>query len=411
MKSQSQTIYSGDSALKQIEKEVQGEFVTLNGEAFYKISNFDAMEPFFVSIVSSSDHWLFIASTGGITAGRGNADQAIFPYYTVDKITENSENSGHKAIFMVDQAQRLSLWEPFSDRQDGSYQIERNLYKNNSGTTLVFEEINHDLQLGYRYAWRTSEKFGFVKTSHLINDGDAPCQVDLLDGIQNILPANVANVTQNTFSSLLDAYKRSELEPESGLGIFALSSTLTDLAEPSESLLATTVAQIGLHSAGTLLSSTQLDRFRAGKPIQPETDIRGRRGAYFINTTLSLDPGDERSWHFMIDASQDAAAVAQKIHWLKGGPARLVQELEADIAAGQVKLWEIVASADGIQLSNNQLFSAHHFANVLFNVMRGGIFTDQYWVQASDFIDFVTIRNRPVLHSNTDFFDSLPSKF
>jgi hypothetical protein len=92
-------------------------------------------------------------------------------------------------------------------------------------------------------------------------------QVELLDGVQNILPANVTSTTQNAFSCLLDAYKRSELDLETGLGIFALNSTLTDLAEPSESLLATTVFQVGLAQANHLLSSLQLERFRSGMGI------------------------------------------------------------------------------------------------------------------------------------------------
>ena len=227
MKNQSRTIYAGAVPQKLTGKAVQGEYCTLLGESFYKISNFDAMEPFFISIVSSSDHWLFIASTGGLSAGRGSAEQAIFPYYTVDKLTENSENTGSKTILLVSNAQRTSLWEPFSDRQRGAYAIERNLYKNESGTALVFEENNLDLGLTYRYAWRTSERFGFVKTAWLVNDADVACQVEVLDGLQNILPANVAMATQNIFSSLLDAYKRSELHAESGLAIFALSSLVT----------------------------------------------------------------------------------------------------------------------------------------------------------------------------------------
>jgi len=75
-----------------------------------------------------------------------------------------------------------------------------------------------------------------------------------------------------------------------------------------------------------------------------------------------------------------------------------------------LRLWEIVASADGVQLSRSQATSTHHFANVLFNVMRGGIFADQYWIQAKDFVDFVSVHNRPVIQANPDFFDQLPKK-
>lgn len=409
MNHDSPTVFIGDTPYKHTEQAVHGDYVILLGEPFYRIQNFDAMDPFFISLISSSDHWLFIASTGGLSAGRTNAEHALFPYYTVDKLTENSENTGNKAIVLVTRAGRTSLWEPFSSHR-GSYSIQRNLYKNVTGTTLVFEEINADLGLTYQYAWRTSERFGFVKTTWLKNTADAPCQIELVDGLQNILPANVAMATQNVFSSLLDAYKRSELVPETGLAIIALNSTLTDLAEPSESLLATTVAQIGLAQAGYLLSSAQLDRFRTGKGLTAETEVRGQRGAYFVHTHVDLTPRSERSWHLIADVDQDSAAIVQTIQWLHGDPAALTQELEADIAANQASLRRIVASADGLQLSNSPIYDAHHFANVMFNVMRGGIFADHYWVTAADFIDFVSVRNRSVLQANADFFAALPQR-
>jgi len=186
MSKNNQPIFIGETVRKGTGPEVGGEFVSLLGETFYKINNYAAMDPFFMSIVSSSDHWLFIASTGGLTAGRGSAERAIFPYYTVDKITENSENTGNKAILLVTpagNAGRTSLWEPFSDLQRGSYAIQRNLYKNETGTALVSEEHNLDLGLTYRYAWRTSDRFGFVKTTWLLNTRASACQVNLLDGL------------------------------------------------------------------------------------------------------------------------------------------------------------------------------------------------------------------------------------
>ena len=63
-------------------KSVNGEQVFLDGEAFYKIENFDLMDDFFMTITSSSDVWNFLWAQGGITAGRKNSDFPIFPYYT-----------------------------------------------------------------------------------------------------------------------------------------------------------------------------------------------------------------------------------------------------------------------------------------------------------------------------------------
>ena len=51
-----------------------GEQIQFNGELFYKISNVANMRPFFMSIVSSNDHWLFLSSNGGISAGRSNSN-------------------------------------------------------------------------------------------------------------------------------------------------------------------------------------------------------------------------------------------------------------------------------------------------------------------------------------------------
>ena len=53
---------------------VVGRQVALEGEAFYQIENYDQIRPFFMSMVSASDLWMFISSTGALTAGRGNPD-------------------------------------------------------------------------------------------------------------------------------------------------------------------------------------------------------------------------------------------------------------------------------------------------------------------------------------------------
>jgi hypothetical protein len=405
---QKKQIFIGEGVQKPPAQQASGGFVYLNGERFYKINCMDAMQPFFISLVSSSDHWLFIASTGGLTAGRASAEQALFPYYTVDRITENNQNTGNVAVLRVTRQERCYLWEPFSERQPGIYRVERSLYKNLAGTMLIFEEANRDLDLVYRYAWRTGEEFGFIRTAWLVNGTSAPCQVELVDGLQNLLPANVSTQTQNIFSVLLDAYKRSELDPETGLGIFALSSNLTDLAEPSEALLATTVAQVGLTGADYLLSTRQLEAFRSGGDVYPEVDVRGQRGAYLVHTTLHLTPGEARAWHQVADVTQDHAAIARLRKLLRSNPEQLFARVEQDAASNQANLVKLVASADGLQTSQDTLITSHHFANVLFNVMRGGIFATNYSIQAADLREFIATHHPALLGDQAEFFSRLP---
>jgi len=63
-------IHLGNTKLHPKNKEVRGQFGDIQGEKFFKISNYNEMPDFFMTIVSDSDHWMFISSNGSLTAGR-----------------------------------------------------------------------------------------------------------------------------------------------------------------------------------------------------------------------------------------------------------------------------------------------------------------------------------------------------
>jgi len=177
-------MYIGDKVASFEANEVKGKLVIIGDESYYRITNVDEMRPFFMSIVSNSNHWMFISSNGGLSAGRKDCDNALFPYYTDDKITESAEITGSKTILQVHTEGKTYLWEPFSKRYEGVYKISRNLYKNNFGNKVIFEEINHDLGITFKYHWNSSDKFGFVKKSTLVNNSNKSIQLTVLDGIQ-----------------------------------------------------------------------------------------------------------------------------------------------------------------------------------------------------------------------------------
>jgi len=389
---------------------VEGGYVTLSGERFHRIRHVDGMPPFLMSLVGASDLWMFVASNGGLTAGRVDADAAVFPYTTSDRLMESTEHTGPKTLLWVTRGDRRALWEPFSDRGCGGYRVERHLYKSVLGDEVHFEEINHDLGLAFRYAWRGSDAFGFVRTAELSETGMGPCSIELLDGLQNLLPSGVTAAMQGSMSNLVDGYKRNELEPSSGLGIFALSSILTDLAEPSEALRATTVFASGLDDARHLLSSSHVERFRRGEELAPETDVRGRRGAYFVHADAVLAPGETRRWRLVADVRQDHASVAARVNALRGPARDLEARIEEDLRRSREALAAIVAGADGFQWTRDRAATDHHLASVLFNVMRGGVFVDDDRVERADLVAFVRTRNRAAVRRHAAFFDDLPAK-
>ena len=93
-----QSMYIGNMEASFETNEVKGKLISIGDESYYKITNVDEMRPFFMSIVSNSNHWMFLSSNGGLSAGRKNSNNALFPYYTDDKITELNEITGSKTI-------------------------------------------------------------------------------------------------------------------------------------------------------------------------------------------------------------------------------------------------------------------------------------------------------------------------
>ncbi|MEN0051381.1 MAG: hypothetical protein AAF806_30225, partial [Bacteroidota bacterium] len=333
--------------------------VHINNENYFKISNSDAMRPFFMTIVSDSNHWLFISSNGGLSAGRKNAQYALFPYYTDDKITEMVEMTGSKSIFRVKKDGKIQLWEPLSDRFDGMYEVTRNLYKNVYGNKALFEEINHDLDLSFRYEWASSNRFGFVRTAKLSNLSEETVEIELLDGIQNILPYGVPSDLQNSTSNLVDAYKRSEIIETSGLGIFALSAIIVDKAEPSEALKANIAWSLGLENPNYLLSPIQLKNFRKGQKVEGESDVKGEKGAYFLHSTISLSAKASKSWQIVANVNQNHSDIAQLSNDIQDQD-KIKNQLAEDVNLGTQNLIKLVAASDGLQLSADKFRDTRH---------------------------------------------------
>lgn len=386
------------------------EHVLINNEYYYKISNSDDMRPFFMSIVSDSNHWMFISSNGGLSAGRKNSEYSFFPYYTDDKITESAEITGSKSIFRVRRYHDVSLWEPFSIRQEGLYRTTRNLYKNTYGNKVIFEEINHDLEMTFRYQWNSSNEFGFVKRSTLINNSDINVEVSFVDGFQNIVPYGVPSDTQTRVSNLVDAYKKSELEKDTGLGIYALSAIIVDKAEPSEALKANIAWSIGLQNPRYLLSSLQLKDFRHHGGVGEEVDIRAEKGAYFVNADITLNGNSEGEWLIIGNVNQDHVGIADIKQRILSDP-ELLHKVNEDIEAGTQRLIRLNASSDGLQQTADKQRDTRHFANTLFNIMRGGIFDDHYNIELWDFKNYLAKANKKVFSKAQDTLNALPEVF
>jgi hypothetical protein len=65
---QTQEIFLGGHRLQSAHSAISEEQTVIDGVTHYTIDGYDHMDPFFMSIISYSDHWLYLSSRGGLTA-------------------------------------------------------------------------------------------------------------------------------------------------------------------------------------------------------------------------------------------------------------------------------------------------------------------------------------------------------
>ena len=375
----------------------------IGGEPFVGIQNVNAMPPFLMSIVSDGNLWTFLGSNGSFTSGRGDADHALFPYRTADKILSQPCGTGARTHFLVERKDGLALWEPWLG-DPGLYRIRRNLFKSQFGTSAVFEEINEDLALRFTWTLTSSDQFGLVRFCEIENIGTNPVSIRYLDGFHQLLPAGVGQDLFERYSYLAAAYMRHE--SNEGLGIFTLNSGITDRAEPCEMLRVAAAWSLGHKNPVVLLSEQQIKTFRSGQLVTPETEVRGVFGAYLVSASAELPSGGSHEWITVADTGLDHAALVQLRQQL-AVPDTLKATLRADVVATRDALRARIAAADGLQQTADPA-SPHHFANVLFNCMRGGTLPDGYRFPSADLAAFLSARNKKVHARHAAWLKSLP---
>ena len=367
-----------------------------NDTDVFCIRNIDRLPPFLMNVVGSSDVWMFVTSNGGLTAGRVDADRALFPYETADKLYDGHHVTGPITAIRVASTDESGsrLWIPFaSDKAEG---IERNLYKNKFGNQLTFEEHHNELGLIFRYRWASCEEFGIVRTATLENTGQAR-QVEVLDGFRNLVPPGVSTVMQQSTSCLTDAYKRCEVDPKLGLGLFYLTAHIVDDAYPAEVLRTNVVWTTGLPAKAVTVDQRAINAFKQGLPIKSVAETTGRRGAYFAHFAEHLRPEAPLSWHLVGDVDRNhAQVIALREMLLANSTDAMRRRVDQSLQSSTAALSRLTATADAVQVSRHRVTNAHHLANVLFNSMRGGVFADQHGVDTRELRCFINSQNREV---------------
>jgi hypothetical protein len=386
---------------------VKGEHTIIGGEPYVCIRNVDGLKPFLMSVVSNTDHWLFVGSNTAITAGRVDPDNALFPYLTADKMLDNPHGCGPLSLFLVERkGGDKALWAPW--QQEGrAYALTRNLYKHAFGTSVIFEEINHTLGLRFVWSLAASEQYGLVRRCELENIGGKKVTVRYLDGWHLLLPPGVSQELFSRYSFLAAAYMRHECLSQQTLGIYTLNSRISDRAEPSESLRATVSWSLGHKDPAVLVSNRQIEAFRRGEKVETETEVRGEFGAYLAADEVVLGSGKTHDWLTVADNGLDHRAIVNLRNQLND-PKKLKAALIASLHENVLGLKKRIGAADGLQQTADRAASIHHFANVMFNCMRGGTLNNGFAFPGPDFAAFIHARNSTLHAKHKEWLDQLP---
>jgi hypothetical protein len=383
---------------------MQGRFVDDDGQTWYRIDGHDEAAPFFVALASDSDVWAFVSTAGSLAAGRRDAEGAFFPYETVDRIHRRWEHTGPRTWIRLRDGERAELWQPFAPRFDGGGA--RSVWKNLSGTRLRFREEHAASRLSFEQEWSSAAGLGLVRTARL-RAASGSVSVEVLDGVLDLVPPGVSVAHATTMSCLADAYKWNEAAAGGQLGLFALYAKIWDRAEPKESFEALVAWHAGVPpTSRTLLSDEQVRGFCRGEPIEAETLTRGRKGAFLVHFASTVD-AQGLEWHQVIDSPRSQVQVAELVRTLDAGGGTPA-EIRAAVAANTAGIDELLARADGLQQSGDTMAAAHHRANVLFNIMRGGVFAGGTTFDRDDFRAFVAQRHRPSAEQLAATIDAWP---
>lgn len=364
-----------------------GDVIELDDLSWVAVPRIDRLQPFLVSVVSPSDHWLYLSTGGGLTAGRVDPESCLFPYVTDDQLHRGGQGGSITTIRLVRGGESVR-WRPFRDELGAAGR--RDLLKSVAGDRVRLIERRDDLGATCLVEWAFSEARGVVRRIRIACD--EPTRVHLLDGIEGIVPAGALLAHMQATSCLIDAYRRSE-RVRDDLAVFTLEALLSDRAEPAESLRATTACAVGYGTAKTWLSRNAMAAFEAGEPINERSPWTGEVGCFLVEAAWDLAAGEARDAFVVADVQRTQHDVVGLRDDLEAG--RLTPEsLERDLAATSDALDRILLSVDGLQHTGDGKADAHHRSNALFNAMRGGVFADGHGIPVDDLASFVAQRNR-----------------
>ena len=228
--------------------------------------------------------------------------------------------------------------------------------------------------------------------------------------MSDFLASGVDDRTHLAYSCLTDAYKVSELETSNQLLVHRMVASLVDEAIPLECLKATVLWSYGWDDASILIQQSDVEHYLNDPSFQSTDFSRGLRGCYYNAGSVKLGSNETKSWAIVADIDKTQSEVAALTIGLQNKDT-LWQSVIDDISEGRNALEELIQASDGLQICSEEIVSTYHRANVLFNIMRGGVFSDNYSISKSLLNAHIAKHNAHLADADLAIIGNLPEAF
>ena len=166
----------------------------------------------------------------------------------------------------------------------------------------------------------------------------------------------------------------------------------------------------GWESSSILIDNSDIESFLKKPANKIKNIVRGNRGAFYKAGIMELQPQKTESWVIVADINKTQAEVAELSNSLQDNKT-IIESVNNDIKAGRNALEVLVQASDGLQCCSEEIVSTYHRANVLFNIMRGGVFSDNYVISKRLLLSNITKNNKLITKEYLAPIFDLPETF
>ena len=181
-----------------------------------------------------------------------------------------------------------------------------------------------------------------------------------------------------------------------------------DRPEPGESLFANIVWSYYNGEKNISVEENIIKNFLENDDFRVSTLKKGNPGSFIMNINTNLQPYESRDWFIVADVHKSHIDLQNYLKKKKKNK-NLIEKIEDDVNNTHTILETAIGAADGFQISRKNINDMHHTSNVLFNILRGGVFLSNYDINLNDFYLFIKSRNKLVFHENIKEIQKLKS--